>query len=134
MKPVLLLLALLLPVPALADCPLDLGHGTGWVVFSEHYMIAFRPDPLRIETNEPLALVLNVCTKDGEAAELVAVSASNLDVQGPEQHLKIVPGAQGQGRYRAEGLMLSTIGRWEIDFDVRSGKESERLEHEIIVK
>ena len=30
--------------PALADCPLDLGRGTGWVVFSDHYMIAFRPD------------------------------------------------------------------------------------------
>ncbi|HTR84527.1 MAG TPA: hypothetical protein VMI56_08615 [Reyranella sp.] len=132
MTRVALLLSLLLPVPALADCPLDLGHGTGWVVFSQHYMIAFRPDPLRIETNEPLALVLNVCTKEGEAAELVAVAAGNLDVQGPEQHLKIVPGAEG--RYRAEGLLLSTVGHWEIDFDVRSGGDSERLSHEIVVK
>jgi hypothetical protein len=132
MNRVLLLLALLLPTEAWADCPLDLGHGTGWVVFSEHYMIAFRPDPLRIETNEPIALVLNVCTKDGEAAELVGVAADNLDVKGPEQHLKIVPGAEG--RYRAEGLTLPTVGRWEIDFDVRSGGESERLSHELVVK
>ena len=46
-----------LAAPALAvDCPLDLGHGVGWVVFSEHYMIAFRPDPSRIEIGEPFAL------------------------------------------------------------------------------
>jgi len=132
MNRVFLLLAFLLPGEALADCPLDLGHGTGWVVFSEHYMIAFRPDPMHIETNEPVALVLNVCTKDGEAAELVGVAADNLDVKGAEQHLKIVPGTEG--RYRAEGLNLPTIGHWEIDFDVRSGGESERLTHEIVVK
>ncbi len=48
--------------PAWANCPLDLGRGTGWVVFSDHYMMAFRSDPLRIEVGEPFALVLNVCT------------------------------------------------------------------------
>ena len=35
--------------PAHADCPLDLGRSTGWVIFSGHYMVAFRPDPVPVE-------------------------------------------------------------------------------------
>ena len=42
----LLLLARQIGSPVWADCPLDLGHGTGWVVFCKHYIIAFRPDPI----------------------------------------------------------------------------------------
>src|SRR5260370_41977837 len=63
-----------------ADCPLDLGRGTGWVGFSDHYMIAFRPEPMRIEVGEPFALLFHVCTKNGNPAELVAAEA-----QMPEQ-------------------------------------------------
>ena len=118
---------------AWADCPLDLGHGVGWVVFSQHYMIAFRPDPIRIEIGEPFALILNVCTKGGDAAELLGVDAQpSDDTRGSTQHLKIVPGKDG--RYRAEDLLLPRAGRWEIAFDVRSSGESERLTHEIVLQ
>lgn len=130
--PVLLALAIASPAAAV-DCPLDLGHGTGWVVFSEHYMIAFRPDPARLEAGETLALVLNVCTKGGEPAELVGVEAQMVEQgQAADEHLRIVPGKDG--RYRAEGLLLPKAGRWEIAFDVRSGGAIEQLTHEIDVK
>jgi hypothetical protein len=120
-------------LPARAACPLDLGHGTGWVVFSEHYMIAFRSDPLRVEVGEPVALVLNVCTKEGEAAELVSVEAQMIDDdKQPSQHLTIVAGTDGH--YRAEGLSITVPGHWDIDFDVRSPNASEQLSHEIVVK
>ena len=133
MKPAAAVLGLLLAMPAWADCPLDLGRGTGWVVFSDHYLMAFRSDPLRIEVGEPFALVLNVCTKSGAAAELLAVDANM-----PEhRHLmnyrpSIV--AKGDGRFRAEGMLFHMPGRWEITFDVRAGEESERLTHDIILK
>ena len=123
----------LLAEPAFAECPMDLGRGTGWVLFSQHYMIAFRPDPLRIETGEPFALVMNVCTKTGEAAELVSVAAERVDDSTlPQQHLKLSGGRDG--RYRAEGLSLPSAGRWEIAFDVRADGETEELTHEIVVK
>jgi hypothetical protein len=132
MRAVAFVVSLLLAMPAWADCPMDLGHGVGWVVFSQHYMIAFRPDPVQIEVGEPFALILNVCTKGGDAAELVGVDAQLSDESGPSQHLKIVPGKDG--RYRAEGLVLPTVGRWEIAFNVRSGSDSEKLTHEIVVR
>jgi hypothetical protein len=127
--------------PAWADCPLDLGHGTGWVVFSQHFMIAFRPDPPRLESGDPLALILNVCTKGGDAAQLVAVEVHRIDDSSPGKpdsapanapHLTIVPGVDG--RYRAEGLLLTEPGRWEVTFDVRAGADSERLSHELDVR
>jgi hypothetical protein len=133
MKQTAMALVMLAAAPAWADCPLDLGRGTGWVVFSERYMIAFRPDPSRIEIGEPFALVLNVCTRGGDAAELVAVEVEVSDEgRGVGQHLRIVPGTDG--RYRAEGMTLVATGRWEVDFDVRSGAEIERLTHEIVLK
>ena len=54
------LLALVVAFPAWADCPLDLGRGTGIVVFSSHYLVAFRPEPLRIEVGQPFSLLMNV--------------------------------------------------------------------------
>ena len=117
--------------PALADCPLDLGRGTGIVFFSEHFIIALRPDPLRLEVGAAAALILNVCTKGGEPAELISI-----DAQLDEKHvIAEVPNivAGGSGRYRAEGLTLTAPGSWEIGFNVRHGKDVERLTHDLSV-
>ena len=129
------LLALLaVSSPAWAgDCPLDLGHGTGWVVFSDHYMLAFRPDPPLVEVGQPFTLILNVCTRGGDAAELVSVEGERSETQTPmKAKPTIVPG--NDGRYRAEGLVFNAPGHWDVTFDVRSKGESERLSHEIVVK
>jgi hypothetical protein len=117
---------------AFADCPLDLGRGTGIVVFSEHFIIAVRPEPPRFEVGESFALVLNVCTKGGEPAELVGVDAQLDEKNVIDQAPQIVAGKDG--RYRAEGLVLTAPGSWEIGFNVREGKDVERLTHDIVVK
>jgi hypothetical protein len=119
--------------PAMADCPLDLGRGTGWVVFSDHYMVAFRPEPMQIEVGEPFSLLFNVCTKSNNPAELVALDAQMPDHKhGMNYRPTIV--SMGDGRYRVEGLVFHMPGRWELSIDVRAGEESERLTHEIILK
>ena len=95
--------------------------------------MAFRTDPLRIEVGEPFALVVNVCTRRGGAAELVAVDASMPEHRhGMNYRATIL--SKGDGRFRADGLLFHMPGRWEITFDVRSGDESERLTHDIILK
>lgn len=129
----LLLATPVFTTPAWADCPLDLGGGTGLVVFSGHYMIAFRPDPMRIEVGAPFALLLNVCTRRGEPAELVGVEASMPAHKHGMNYAATIVSA-GNGRYRAEGMLFHMSGTWEVDFDVRSGEETERLSHEIVLK
>ena len=126
------LLGVLLATPAWADCPLDLGRGTGWVVFSDQYLMAFRPDPLRIEVGEPFALAVSVCTRRGGPAELLAVDA-NMPEHRHGMNYRAAIVAKGDGRFRAEGLLFHMPGRWEITFDVRAGDDSERLTHDIIL-
>ena len=133
MRLLALLLALLTAFPAWADCPLDLGRGTGLVVFSDHYIAAFRAEPMRIEVGEPFSLLLNVCTKSDQPAELVAVDAQMPEHKhGMNYRPTIV--SMGEGRYRVEGMVFHMPGRWEINIDVRAGEESERLSHEFILK
>jgi hypothetical protein len=127
------LLVLLAALPAWADCPLDLGRGTGLVVFSDHYMVAFRPDPVRIEIGGPFSLLFNVCTKSNNPGELVAVDAQMPEHKhGMNYRPTIV--SLGDGRYRVEGMVFHMPGRWEITIDVRAGEETERLSHEFIVR
>ena len=115
-----------------ADCPLDLGHGTGIVIFSERYMLALRPEPMRVEVGEPFSLLMNVCTKAGEPAELVDVVVT-LDEITPATRPHVKP--EDNGRYRVEGLLLPKAGSWELAFDVRTaGGEPERLTHDIVLK
>ena len=133
MRTLAALLVLLAALPAWADCPLDLGRSTGLVVFSSHYLVAFRPDPVRIEVGEPFSLLLNVCTKSDNPAELVAVEAQMPEHKhGMNYRPTIV--SLGDGRYRVEGMVFHMPGRWEISIDVRAGEESERLSHEFILK
>jgi hypothetical protein len=128
-----LLLVSAIGVAARADCPLDLGHGTGWVMFSDHVMIAFRPEPMRIDVGQSFALLFNVCARSGDPAELVGIEVEMVD---DGRRMKAAPTlvSAGDGRYRAEGLVLDAPGRWELTLDVRAGQDSERLTHEIIVK
>ena len=128
-----ILFALFFANAAWADCPLDLGRGTGLVVFSDHYLIAFRPEPLRIEVGQPFSLLFNVCAKSGSPGELLAVDAQMPDHKhGMNYRPTIVPG--GDGRYRVDGMVFHMPGHWELSIDVRAGEESERLTHDFIVK
>jgi hypothetical protein len=133
MRPWLVLLCILVSAPSWADCPLDLGHGTGIVIFSDLYMLALRPDPLRIEVGQPFALLMNVCTKGGEPAELVRVEATMTEREHGMDHAPTVT-PNGDGRYRVEGLLFDLPGSWEVAFDVRSGGEVQRLTHGFVLK
>jgi hypothetical protein len=131
------LLALLVSTPAWADCPLDLGHGTGVVFYSDKFMIALRPEPIRLEVGQPFMLIMNVCTKGGDAAELVRVDATMPEHKHGMNYAPTVK-AGSDGRYRVDGLLFHMPGSWEVAFDVRplgqAGGEIQRLTHDFVLK
>ena len=120
-------------MPAWADCPLDLGRGTGWVVFSDHYMVAFRPEPMRIEVGQPFSLLFNVCTKCEQPGRAGGGRCPDAGAQARHE-LPADHRGRGDGRYRVDGLIFHMPGRWELSIDVRAGEESERLTHDFILK
>jgi hypothetical protein len=123
---------LLIPGAAWADCPLDLGHGTGIVVYSDRFLLALRPDPMRLEVGQAFALIMNVCTKDGEPAELLGVEAAL--AEHPRGVGPVTLQAGGKGRYRVEGLLFPLPGTWEVAFEVRARGETQRLTHDFVLK
>jgi hypothetical protein len=131
------LLLLLISSPAWADCPLDLGHGTGIVIYSDRYMLALRPDPLRMEVGQPFSLVMNVCTKGGEPAELVGVDATMPEHKHGMNYAATIRAGR-DGRYRVDGLLFHMPGSWEVAFDVRPrgqpGGEIQRLTYDFVLK
>jgi len=131
------LLAVLVSNKAWADCPLDLGHGTGVVFYSDQYMIALRPDPIRIEVGQPFGLIMNVCTKAGEPAELAGVEATMPEHKHGMNYAPTIK-AVGEGRYRVEGMLFHMPGSWEVAFDVRPagkpGAEVQRLTYDFVLK
>ena len=71
-----------------------------------------------------------MCSSD---LELLAVDAIMPEHKhGMNYRPTVVPGKDG--RYRAEGFLFHMPGRWEVNFDVRSGGGNERLSHDIILK
>jgi hypothetical protein len=128
------LLLLFVSTPAWADCPLDLGHGTGIVVYSDQYMIALRPDPMRLEVGLPFTLLLNVCTKAGEPAELVQVEATMPEHKHGMNYAPTIKRGE-DGRFRVEGMLFHMPGSWEVAFDVRAaGRDPQRLTHDFVLK
>ena len=124
---------LLIAAPALADCPLDLGHGTGIVIYSERYMLALRPEPMRLEVGLPFTLLMNVCTRRDEPAELVGVDATMPEHKHGMNYATTIR-SDGYGRYRVDGLLFHMPGSWEVAFDGRSGGEIQRLTHDFVLK
>ena len=137
MKPWLALLSVLVSAPSWADCPLDLGHGTGVVFYSDQYMIALRPEPFRIEVGQPFMLIMNVCTKSGDAAELVRVEATMPEHKHGMNYAPTIKGL-GEGRYRVDGMLFHMPGNWEVAFDVRPADkpsvETQRLTYDFVLK
>ncbi|MBM3643368.1 MAG: hypothetical protein FJX02_03350 [Alphaproteobacteria bacterium] len=135
MRAVLTALAMLVATsaPAVANCPLDLGRGLGWAVFSSQHLLAMRPDPPQIEVGEPFALLLNVCDRRNQPAQLVAIDATMPEhAHGMNYRPRLID--LGDGRYRVEGMVFHMPGRWELALDVRSGDTTERLTHDMMVQ
>jgi len=94
---------------------------------SVSYRLAYRTIPGRLAVGEHFALEYAVCPKAG-ASPPAAVSA---DAWMPEHrhgmNYKASVKALGEGRFRAEGLLLHMPGRWEFVFTAGG----ERLTHSV---
>jgi hypothetical protein len=115
-----LLVALLLAAPAVRAC--ELPGGEARKVQSAHYLVLYRTQPAPLKIGQHFAVEFAVCP----APESVRVDAWMPDHKHGMNYRPTVT-ATGEGRYRAEGLMLHMAGKWELVFEARAGDSVERI-------
>ncbi|MBI5109262.1 MAG: hypothetical protein HZA62_10995 [Rhodocyclales bacterium] len=130
------LLALASP-GALAGCPA--GTDDGILIRQGELTLAWRPllaadrpaPSNRIPMAKHFVLDVQLCDKDGiSAAQLIKADAS-MPAHRHGMNYKPVIKPQGNARFRVEGMMFHMAGQWRLAFEVQSGKETLRLNHDV---
>ena len=97
------------------------------VVDSPRYTLAWRIAPGEPQVGRHFSIDLAICSKAG----IKPPDSVRVDAHMPEHrhgmNYRAVVVEQGQGHYRAEGLMFHMPGRWELLFDLRGGGRTDRI-------
>lgn len=116
--------------PALAqEC-----NAPGSRIESDRVVIVYRTAPPKIAVGKHFAVEALVCAKgaSGPPTGLRVDAAMPEHRHGMNYRARVLP--QGEGRYRAEGLLFHMPGRWQFLFDVDRPGGTERLAAEIVVE
>jgi hypothetical protein len=127
------LAGLLLAGPGAACQPALGGEGVHRTEGKE-FVVAWRPVPAPLRVSEFFAVELATCsrTRGGPPTTL------RVDAVMPEHrhgmNYRPTVAATGEGRFRAEGLLLHMPGLWEFRFDVRAGPVAEVLRERVTLR
>jgi hypothetical protein len=98
--------------PALA-CTLPTAAGTR--LGEGHAALAWRAEPAAIAIGKPFTLHVSICP----GMRLVRVDATMPEHRhGMNYRPSLHPQKDGEGRWRADGLLWHMAGRWELRFDL----------------
>jgi len=120
-----------------AACPPN--EADGAVVKKGELVLAYRTPPAagkanRIPMAKHFALEVQLCDKDSiSAARLHKVDATMPEHRHGMNYRPAITSLDG-GRFRIEGMMFHMAGRWELAFEVQSGKELVRLTHDVQIE
>jgi hypothetical protein len=112
-------------------CVAPAGFTPAGRIASRDTVLIYRTVPPRIEVGKHFAVDAVVCSK-------AAPSALRVDAQMPAHRhgmnyrARVAP--QGDGRYRAEGLLFHMPGKWQFVFDVERPGRTERLTADVVVE
>lgn len=100
----------------------ELPGGASQKVQSGKYLVLYRSQPAPPKVGQHFALDFAVCP----TPESVRVDARMPEHRHGMNYRPTVT-ATGEGRYKAEGLMLHMAGKWELVFEVRRKDSVERV-------
>lgn len=104
------------------------------IVRSATHAVAWRAEPRSIPVGAHFVVELAACAVDGSAA----IAGLAVDADMPQHrhgmNYRATVAAQGDGRYRAEGLMFHMPGRWRLTVELRVAGGIERLTDEFVVE
>jgi hypothetical protein len=123
--------ALSIASAAAENCTAPAGFVPAGRIESRDTVLIYRTVPPRIEIGKHFAVDAVVCSK-------AAPSALRVDAQMPAHRhgmnyrARVAP--QGDGRYRAEGLLFHMPGKWQFVFDLERPGRTERLTADVLVE
>ena len=123
--------ALALGPAVAAACVAPAGFAPAGRIESRETVLHYRTLPPRIRIGEHFAVDAVVCAK-------IAPSALRVDAlmpahrHGMNYRARVAP--QGDGRYRAEGLLFHMPGAWQFVFDLERPGGTERLTADVTVE
>ena len=116
-----LLPAFLAAIATAAQGACELPGGEAQRIQSVRYLVLYRTQPAPLKVGQHFSVEFAVCPKP---------ESVRIDAQMPEHrhgmNYRPTVAAAGEGRYRAEGLMLHMAGKWELVFELRSKDSVER--------
>jgi hypothetical protein len=114
-------------------CPAPPGFTPGGRLESAGLIVLYRTVPAPIPLGEHFAVEAVVCAPPGVAVGGLRVGAQMpAHRHGMNYRPRVI--AQGDGRYRAEGLLFHMPGRWQLFFDVQRGRDTERLAADVVLE
>ena len=127
----LLLLAAFGGAPAALACGQDLNARARHVVATPRLQLAYAARPAPLSVGRHFALDIVVCPEPGTPAPLALVVDARMPAHRHGMNYRPTVRALGDGRYRAEGLLLHMPGLWQLRFDLSVAGRIERLVHEV---
>jgi len=125
----------LIAAPAAAqECAPPAGFDAAHRALSRDFVIYFRADPAPIDVGRLFALDAVVCGRDGAATPTGLTVDAGMPEHRHGMNYRPTITAQGLHRYRADGLLFHMPGRWQVVFDVKTAKGSERLAADLVVQ
>lgn len=133
--PLLLLLLLALAGPVLADdsCGAALDPRVRQVIGAPTLQLAYVPQPAPLASGRHFGLDIVVCPRAGTPLPVALRVDADMPAHRHGMNYRATVRVLGDGRYRAEGLMLHMPGRWRLLFDVSADGRLQRLVHEVDV-
>lgn len=97
------------------------------------YRLSFAPQPTPWAAGRHFALDIVVCPAAGAPLPQALKVDADMPAHRHGMNYRPTVQAQGDGRFRAEGLLLHMPGRWRFSFDLVTDGRVQRLQHELDV-
>lgn len=125
----------LVTAATLAACPPDAVDGTvvrkGDLVLAYRAVLKGKSD--RIPMAKHFTLEVQLCDQHGISAARLHTADATMPEHRHGMNYRPVITPLGGGRFRIEGMMFHMAGCWQLAFEVRAGKETSILTHDVQV-
>jgi hypothetical protein len=103
------------------------------VIGAPTLQLAYVPQPAPLASGRHFGLDIVVCPRAGTPLPVALRVDADMPAHRHGMNYRATVRVLGDGRYRAEGLMLHMPGRWRLLFDVSADGRLQRLVHEVDV-